>query len=113
MASKEAIEKAGLIAARMQQIIHPDDTGTVGASILTAVKEHEPVSAEVFALAILRYRESTLRVSLVHMNYAHSLMRVMLDSLLAGEQEKSEKRMFNTSWMLAIVAIVVSAIALF
>ncbi len=43
--------KARQLAKRKAQIIHPDDYGVVGARILGAAEEHEPVDA-TFALTI-------------------------------------------------------------
>jgi hypothetical protein len=96
----------------MAQIIHPDDTGVVGESILETIAENEPVDAETFALAILMYRRKDLAVRREHMEYTHRLMRVMLDSLLAREQVVAQKIQFWATVILGISALILAAAAL-
>jgi hypothetical protein len=104
--------KARQLAERMAQIIHPDDSGVVGSRILRAVEEHEPVDAETFALAILKFRQEALIVSRDHMEYAHALMRVMLDNLLAREQARSQRTQFVASIVLGIASLILAGAAL-
>lgn len=104
--------KAGDIAKRLHQIISTHDSGLVGSKILEAVRESGSVSAETMALAILKYRETDFVVDLAHMNYAHGLMRVMLDSILAKEQAHAQRTQFWASVVLSLASVVLSAASL-
>lgn len=111
--TKLLLESRSTAIAQRMQLLIDGDYGTVGTRILQTIDEFNPVSAEEFAIAMLKYRQGAITLRPDFLEHVQSVMRVMLDSLLAREQAKAQRTQYWASIILGAAAVLVTLLQIF